>query len=579
MKNLRLESGNKLQRNRRGQFLILSALTIIIVMISFASLLASTSVLRTSLNRTEFREVAKEVTLNFRSAVGAAMAEVSRGLDYKASIYRYTNYTSLDKYPEAATGGYKFISDWQQNILQRYPGLGLNLSTIKPIFECMWNSSFGYSRASTNMSLDILDYGFYGWNSEITVELNMTILDLFANRTDGKTVAVYLQIIKEKGVPVTDLKGSGVSAFFQHVDSEEFTLSRNVNLTCFGDGYYLVEFSMYSTTILEGLNEIKEFAATNMTDEDFIPGKNSIILGERIDLVSAEYNASMLVEAYDNLTECKSWIIKSEDTTYVLEWIDLVRSQLLPTVRISLQDPRGIVVGAVRIFSDPQEGGPFRQDNIGPITRDLNVTPNPTGGASSVILTGWIDDLTTGLSNIADAEYFVDVTGQNGTGTKLLPSDGVFDSPVEEVEVVIDVSGWADGDYTIYVHGQDEAELWGGYGSITLTVTSLTEMYVDSIEMYLYQYRFPVGRLYQAEAVVRIVDINGNPVSGAMVYGHWNGPPGDVDGFTDANGMVSFLSERRWGKKTFSFMVYDVIKDGYLYNPDLNNETADSIRP
>jgi len=576
MRNPKLKSRNEHRRNKGGQFLILSALTIIIVMISFASLLALTSVSRISLNRTDFREVAKEVALNFRAAIAAAMAEVSLSLDYKASTSRYTNYTSLADYPEATSSGYMFVSEWQQNILQRYPGLGLNLSTTQPIFECEWNSSFGRSKASSNMSLDILIYGFYGWNSEIAVELNMTILDLFPNRTDGKTVAVYLKVVKEEGVPVTDLPKSGASAFFQYVGSEEFTLSKNVNLTYFGDGNYLVEFSMYSTTIQEGLNEIKEFATYNMTEADFFIG-NSTILCNRIDLVSLEYNASMLVKAYDNLTESKYWIVPSNRTTYVLSWIDLVRSQLLPTVRIALQDPRGVVVGAVREFSDPEEGGPFSKDNIGPITRNLGVSPNPTGGASYVTLTGWIDDLTTGSSNIADAEYFVDTTGQNGTGTKLSPSDGVFDSPVEEVNANIDVSGLAEGNHTINVHGQDEAEHWGGYSSINVTVTRLTEMYVDSIEMYLHQYRFPRQRLYQGEAVVKIVDIYGRPVSRATVYGHWNRPPGYVRGATNRNGEVSFLSERAWGRPTFTFTVDNVVKTGYVYNPALNKETSDSI--
>jgi len=565
----------ELRRGNRGQFLILSALTIVLVMIGFASLLARISVLGISLGRTNFREVTTEVTLNFRAAIAAAMAEVSRTLDLKASVTRYTNYTSLDEYPQAASEGYQFISDWQKNILQRYAGLGLNLSATQPIFQCEWNSSTGYSEASSDISLDILTYGFYGWTSEVTVRLNATILDLYANKTDGKTVAFYFSLLKENDVPVTDLAAEAVSVLYQHAESDEFTASKSVNLTYLGGGRYIAEFSMYSTTVQEGLNNIKDFATENMTDEDFMSGYNSLMLSARMDLVSAEYNASRLEEAYGNLTESRSWIYVNggdEETTYILALIDLVRSQILPTVRVALQDSRGIVVGAARVFAV------MPQDTEGPLTRNVAASPNPTGGASSVTLTAWIDDLSTGVSNIAGAEYFVNATGGNGTGTPMLALDGIFDSALEQVEVQINVSSWAPGDQIIYVHGKDAAGFWGEFGTITVTVTEPIAMYVWSIDMYLYPFRFFGWRLYQAEAVVTIVDIDGSPVAGAWVYGHWMGPPGDVQGATDGDGKVSFLSARGWGRRTFTFTVDNIVKSGYIYNPALNRETSDSIR-
>jgi len=574
------------RRNNRGQFLILSVLIIIILMISFVSLLASTSVLRMSMNRTDFREVTQEVTLNFRSAVGAAMAEVSRSLDYKASISRYKNYTSLDEYPEAASSGYKSISDWQKTVLQRYPGLGLNLSATQPIFECKWNSSSGYSRASSNMSLDILVYGFYGWKSEITVELNVTILDLYPNRTNGKTEAFFFRLLKENDVPMTDLQEEATSLFYQHVESDEFTLSKGINLTYFGDGYYLAEFSMYSNSTIEGLNKIKNLIAS-LNDAYFKddPQTKKTQLRNMIDEVIECYNARQLKEAYLNLTlnvrpklvpgGVDSWVISTANTTEVLAWIDLVRSQLLPTVRVALQDFRGIVVSAVRTFAE--EGGPTHKDNTGPITRNLNVSPNPTGGAPSVTLTGLIDDRTTGLSNITDAEYFVGAPGQSGTGRKLLPSDGFFDSPVEEVNARIDVSGWTAGSHTIYVHGQDKTGLWGGYSSITVTVTGLIEMYVDSIEWNLlpsYRFPFPGWRWYRLEAIVKIVDIYGNPVNRAWVYGHWNQQPLRAErSMTNRAGEARFLSDPFRGSRTFTFTVDDVTRTGYIYNSTLNKVT------
>ena len=556
-------------RNNRGQFLILSAVSVAIVMITFASLLASTSVSQVSLTRTNFRQATTEVTLNFRRAVAAAAAEVSKTMDFRASVSRYTNYTSLDEYPEAKLGGYEFITDWQKTILSRYPGLGLNLSTSQPTFQCEWGSSPGYSKASSNISLDILSYGFYGWKSEVFVELNATILNLDAYRTDGRSVSFYIEIFKENGVPVTDLSEATTSVLFQHADSDEFTSSNSLNLTYLGAGYYLAEFSMYSTTIPEGLSEI-ENNATGLTDDNFIDPYNSTIFCQKIEEVEVEYNASRFEEAYGNLTECRAWIVPNDETTYLLSWIDVVRSQLLPTVRVALQDLRGIVVGAYRTLST-------EEDTLGPVTRDLDVSPNPTAGDSSVTLTALVDDRTTGLSNIADAEYFVNSTGESGTGTKMLASDGSFDTAAENVEAQMDVSGWATCNHTIYVHGKDEAGFWGEFSSVTLNVTGTSVMYVESIDMYLIK---GFGRFYQAQADVTIVDTGGNPVEDATVHAHWSGAHGhSVQGDTDESGKVSFFSSWRWGNPTFTFTVDNVVKDGYIYDPDLNVETSDTIGP
>jgi len=463
------------------------------------------------------------------------------------------------------------MTEWQKAILKSYPGIGLNLSISPLYFQCEWGSNPGYSIASSNISLDILAYHFYGWKSEVSVELNLTILSLDFEKTDGKTVAFYFQIRKENGMPVTDLSKAMTFILFRHAESNEFTLSKSFNLSYLGDGYYLAEFSMYSNSTLESLNEIKNYASQNMTDADFKPGYNSTMLVNLVDQVITEYNATQLVEAYSDITVGRSWIVENEDTSYVLAWIDIVRSQLLPTVRVALQDSRGIVVGAARTLTNIEE------DDTGPITRSVYASPNPTAGSSFVTLTAWIDDLETGFSNIADAEYFVDIIGENGTGTHMMPTDERFDSVNEEVKAEIDVSGWALGSYTIYVHGKDEAGFWGEFNSITINVTEPLVIYVQSIDMRLRSWRSLFQRLYQAEAVVTIVDSYGNPVEGATVYGHWNGPPGNVEGITDENGKVSFLSERAWGRKTFTFTVDNVVKSGCIYNASLNVETSDTI--
>lgn len=115
---------------------------------------------------------------------------------------------------------------------------------------------------------------------------------------------------------------------------------------------------------------------------------------------------------------------------------------------------------------------PTAPDTTGPVTSNVVASPNPTEGASTVTLTADVDDSTTGNSNIAAAEYFVNTVGADGTGIAMSASDGSFDSPTEGVTASIDVSGWAVGDYTLYVHGKDAADNWGPTDSVVLSVTA-----------------------------------------------------------------------------------------------------------
>jgi hypothetical protein len=219
-------------------------------------------------------------------------------------------------------------------------------------------------------------------------------------------------------------------------------------------------------------------------------------------------------------------------------------------------------------------------DDAGPMTSNMSVDPDPTNGADSVTLTASISDSTTGNSDIVAAEYFVDAVGADGTGTSMGAANGAFDSATEDVTADIDASGWAIGSYTLYVHGNDSADNWGATEQVILEVTeaSTDTMHVDSIDMELIHR----GPLYRATATVTIVDAtNNNPVEGATVSGHWEDATNDQDsGVTDSDGQTPPLrSDYRWGSSgtTFTFVVDDVTKDGWTYDPDANKETGDSV--
>jgi FtsP/CotA-like multicopper oxidase with cupredoxin domain len=109
-------------------------------------------------------------------------------------------------------------------------------------------------------------------------------------------------------------------------------------------------------------------------------------------------------------------------------------------------------------------------DKLGPATGGLTLAPNPSNGSLEVSISATGDDSATGNSNIAAAEYFIDATGADGTGTTI----GVnVAAPVASLDGTIpytDVAALGEGAHPVYVHSQDAFGWWGDYATATLSV-------------------------------------------------------------------------------------------------------------
>ena len=105
-------------------------------------------------------------------------------------------------------------------------------------------------------------------------------------------------------------------------------------------------------------------------------------------------------------------------------------------------------------------------DTTGPTVTNVNLSPNPTNGAPSISLTASAADPGM-LSNVAAAEWWVDA----GAHQPLQAADGAFDSTTEMLVGTVDVTGWANGTYTIWVRAQDSSTNWGTAVSAQLIVS------------------------------------------------------------------------------------------------------------
>ncbi len=102
-------------------------------------------------------------------------------------------------------------------------------------------------------------------------------------------------------------------------------------------------------------------------------------------------------------------------------------------------------------------------------------------------------------------------------------------------------------------------------------------MHVSSIDMALASQ----GPFTYAQATVTVVDEVNAAVPTATVYGHWENATSDSDsGATGSNGQVTLQSDKIRNPPsgtTYTFVVDDIVKDGWTYDPTANVESSDSI--
>jgi hypothetical protein len=106
-------------------------------------------------------------------------------------------------------------------------------------------------------------------------------------------------------------------------------------------------------------------------------------------------------------------------------------------------------------------------DTQGPVISNLQLTPNPTSGTTVSTLTGMISDTGLGGSNIHQVRYYDPFSD---SWVNMIPEDGFFNSPTENMLAYIDIDSWPDGNYTIFVRGMDEYGNWGDMVSIVLYI-------------------------------------------------------------------------------------------------------------
>ena len=123
---------------------------------------------------------------------------------------------------------------------------------------------------------------------------------------------------------------------------------------------------------------------------------------------------------------------------------------------------------------------PAGSDVTGPVLSGLAATPNPTFGASPVLLSATATDIVVDTGSVVmAAEWYTDNTTPAGTGR---PMTGTFGTPVVALSAYIDNSALQADNNVIFVRAQDSYGNWGATDNVVVDVNTPAPRSVSIVE-------------------------------------------------------------------------------------------------
>ncbi|MEM2885588.1 MAG: DNRLRE domain-containing protein, partial [Thermoproteota archaeon] len=217
----------KVDRRKSGQFIVLVAMVIAIVVLSVVSLVMQTVNLRQSFRYEPYKEVTEDLAASFRNAMAFALANMTAYLNGS---------TDPDALAKARADVYRYLSKWKQAALLAYADLGLQLDFTTPLdpesgyvlqgemvdpngvpipawkiynlTDVYWDRSMSCSAAYATLSVNLTEYGFYGWKKDVLVAVNATLKPGEIQNSSGRVPADIVLLLDASGSMFFNLWGA-----------------------------------------------------------------------------------------------------------------------------------------------------------------------------------------------------------------------------------------------------------------------------------------------------------------------------------------------------------------------------------
>lgn len=194
----------RLARERKGQFIIIAAMLLSIMIVSVSTVIYGTV--------TYYRQERWEEYVTIVDSIKTASCNILQvGL---ANYAQTSNSTVLRDY----------FNMWIRDVRNAYPGYGVNVgyalaNSVRSAYGVSlnyslglarrWNQATSYMASNATVSIDVASVGLTGYNFSSHVFLKMSIRDaVWYSKSSKRYVSIYLSVDKEGPEPVVSLQAS-----------------------------------------------------------------------------------------------------------------------------------------------------------------------------------------------------------------------------------------------------------------------------------------------------------------------------------------------------------------------------------
>jgi len=240
VRRVRPVASKRIRRARRGQFVVIAALIISILVMGTALVISQ---LGSTRQRLAYRPV-KETVLAITSDLDRALAHALSAASLK--------YNQTYQQEPASDEGYSFISAWTRAVITTYSNLGLEMrltpaqegyTDVKFLFD--WGTTTGLSYAATKFDMNVTTLGFTGWKGESVkaaiLAMNPDSITVQETPLPGTTTLTF-QLTDENGAPISDLAEENLQALI-HLTQGYWIRAQNLRLSYQGAGIFTLTMS------------------------------------------------------------------------------------------------------------------------------------------------------------------------------------------------------------------------------------------------------------------------------------------------------------------------------------------------
>lgn len=211
---------SRLKRDRRGQFIIIAAILIAILIVSVASVMYGAV--------TYFRHERWE---EYLTVIDTVRASSNRLVEISLANYTLTGNQTVLK---------ANLDRWQRDLMKTYTGLGVVLASslasgAQEVYGVTiqydmglakdWNRQESFSAANVTFTLNITSVGLHGYKFVTPVFLKMNITDALYYQS-SEEVGVRLVVHREDLIPIINLEAANFIEFKIDGDNKSFSFYR-----------------------------------------------------------------------------------------------------------------------------------------------------------------------------------------------------------------------------------------------------------------------------------------------------------------------------------------------------------------